>query len=103
MVNAVEVSAELDLYGARCRSDVSGRYTDNLNKELAGKFRMTVSDVKDDLFPEHSYRSANERLQRDFLEKLKAAGGCKEAKQAGMPNRLQARYKELMREIEQLP
>jgi hypothetical protein len=103
LVNAVEVAAELDLYGARCRSDDSGRYTDDLNKELAGKFRMTVSDVKDDLFPEQSYRSVNERLQRDFLEKLKAAGSCKEAKQAGMPTRLQARYKVLMQEIEQLP
>jgi len=103
LVNAVEVAAELDFYGARCRSDVSGRYTDDLNKELAGKFRMTVSDVKDDLFPEQSYRSVNERLQRDFLEKLKAAGSCKEAKQAGMPTRLQARYKVLMQEIEQLP
>lgn len=99
LVEAVEAAAELDLYSARCRSDGSGRRTDNLNKELASKFRMTVLDVEDDLFPERSYRRAKERLQSDFMEKLKQAGGCKEAKEAGMPNALRERYDKLMEEI----
>jgi hypothetical protein len=103
LVQAVETAAELDLYGARCRSDVSGRHTDNLNKELAGKFHMTVLEVEDDLFPERSYRRARERLQHDFLSKLKAVGGCKEAKAAGMPEQLRARYDELTQEIDRLP
>jgi hypothetical protein len=103
LVNAVEAAAELDLYNARCRRDVSGRRTDNLNKELASNFRMTVLEVEDDLFPERSYRRAKERLQRDFLEKLKQAGGCREAKKAGMPDVLRGRYDELMREIDALP
>ena len=46
-MNAVEAAVEFDLYNARCRSDGSGRRTDNLNKELASKFRMTVLDVQD--------------------------------------------------------
>lgn len=103
LVNAVEAAADLDLYNSRCRSDDSGRRTDNLNKELAGKFRMTVLKVQDDLFPEGSYRRVQERLQRDFLERLKRAGGCKEAKKAGMPEELGGRYEQLMREIEALP
>lgn len=103
LVNAVEAAAEFDLYNARCRSDGSGRRTDNLNKELAGKFRMTVLDVEDDLFPERSYRRAKERLQRDFLETLKQVGGCKEAKKAGMPAKLRERYDNLMQEIDALP
>jgi hypothetical protein len=103
LVDAVTAASELDLYHARCRSDVSGRRTDNLNKELVSRFRMTVLDVEDDLFPERSYRRAKERLQRDFLEKLKQAGGCKEAKQAGMQQDLRNRYDALMREIDALP
>jgi len=103
LVDAVEAAAEFDLYNARCRSDGSGRRTDNLNKELAGKFRMTVLDVEDDLFPERSYRRAKERLQREFLETLKQAGGCKEAKKAGMPAKLRERYNNLMQEIDALP
>jgi hypothetical protein len=103
LVGAVEVASELDLYNARCRRDVSGRHTDNLNKELTSKFRMTVLEVEDDLFPERSYRRTKERLQRDFLDKLKRAGGCKAAKLAGMPGQLRERYDELIGEIEALP
>ena len=103
LVQAVEAAVELDLYNARCRSDVSGRRTDNLNKTLASKFRLTVLKVQDDLFPDRSYRRAQERLQREFLEKLKQAGGCKEAKEQGMPAQLRDRYDNLMREIDALP
>jgi len=42
LVEAVSAAADFDLYNARCRSDQSGRRTDNLNKILARKFRMTV-------------------------------------------------------------
>ena len=103
LVDAVVAAAELDLYNSRCRRDVSGRRTDNLNKELVSKFRMTVLKVEDDFFPERSYRRAKERLQRDFLEKLKNAGGCKGAKRAGMPEDLRKRYDELIGQIEALP
>jgi hypothetical protein len=103
LVDAVTAAAELDLYHARCRSDVSGRRTDNLNKELASKFRMTVLKVQDDLFPERSYRRAQERLQQEFLQKLKDAGGCRGAKASDMPERLRTRYNDLLREIERLP
>lgn len=103
LIDAVEAAADLDLYHARCRRDVSGRRTDNLNKELVSKFRMTVLQVEDELFPERSYRRAKERLQRDFLTRLKEAGGCREAKQAGMPVQLRERYDRLMREIDALP
>jgi len=103
LVKAVEAAVELDLYNARCRSDVSGRRTDNLNKALVSKFRMTIIKVEDDLFPERSYRRVQERLQRDFLNRLKDAGGCKGAKQQGMPEQLRGRYDDLMREIDALP
>jgi hypothetical protein len=103
LVDAVTAAVELDLYHSRCRSDLSGRRTDNLNKELASKFRLTVLKVQDDLFPERSYRRAQERLQSDFLRKLREAGGCKSAKVGGMPEQLRARYDELLREIDRLP
>ncbi len=103
LVAAVTAASEVDLYNARCRSDQSGRRTDNLNKLLASKFRLTVLKVQDDFFPEKSYRKAQTRLQEEFLARLKAAGGCPGAKEAGMPAELGDRYQALMREIERLP
>ena len=103
LVTAVEAATELDLYNTRCRRDDSGRRKNNLNKELVSSFRMTILDVQDDLFPERSYRRARERLLLGFQRKLKEAGGCKEAKKAGMQQRLRARYDEQMGELEALP
>ncbi len=103
LIGAVTAAVELDLYNARCRSDQSGRRADNLNKALASKFRMTVLKVQDDFFPERSYRRVQERLQNDFLNRLKEAGGCGGAKEAGMAAELGERYDTLFRQIERLP
>lgn len=103
LVEAVTAAVELDLYNARCRSEVSGRRTENLNKTLASRFRLTVIRVQDDMFPERSYRRVQERLQQDFLDRLREVGGCREAKQAGMQQELNDRYQRLMQEIRALP
>jgi hypothetical protein len=103
LVSAVEAASALDLYNARCRSDDSGRHTDNLNKELVGKLRLTVISVQDDLFPEGSYRRAQERLQGQFVETLRQAGGCKGGKESGLPDTLRARLQKSLDSIEALP
>ena len=99
LVNAVEAAFELDLFNNRCRSDQSGRRTENLNKELASRFRMTVLDVEDDLFPEGYYRDAESRMQRDFLERLRDMGGCAGAKTDRLRDSLRERYDAAMAEI----
>ncbi|KAA6185686.1 hypothetical protein F2Q65_08165 [Thiohalocapsa marina] len=103
LVNAVEAAYALDLFNSRCRSDQSGRRTDNLNKELVSRFRMTVLDVQDDLFPEGYYRDAQARMQRDFLARLRAMGGCDGAKQARLRDELTRRYDTAMGEIAARP
>jgi len=103
LVEAVSAAADVDLYNARCRSDQSGRRTNNLNKILASKFRLTVLKIQDDLFPEGSYRRAQARLQEEFLARLKEAGGCAGAKEADMPTVLGDRYDDLLHQIEKLP
>jgi hypothetical protein len=102
-VEAVESATALDLYNARCRGDNSGRYMDNLNKALVGRLRITVITIQDDLFPERSYRQAQQRMQVDFQETLKQAGGCKGAKESGLPNRMQAHHRELLEAIDTWP
>ncbi|WP_295882013.1 hypothetical protein [uncultured Thiohalocapsa sp.] len=99
LVEAVEAAYELDLYNARCRNDQSGRRTENLNKELVSRYRMTVLDVLDDLFPEGYYRSARERMQEDFLTRLREMGGCAGAKTAGLRDELGARYDAAMEQV----
>ena len=103
LVQAVEAAVELDLYNARCRSDQSGRRTENLNKVLAGRFRITVIGVEDKFFPERSYRKAQERIQNAFLERLKAAGGCADAKTGGLREVLEDRQRETQAAIDGLP
>jgi hypothetical protein len=103
LVDAVEAATELDIYNARCRSDQSGRRTENLNKVLAGRFRITVIGVEDRYFPERSYRKAQERMQNAFLERLKAAGGCADAKTGGLRDTLETRYRDNLSAIDALP
>ena len=103
LVNAVEAAAALDFYNARCRSDDSGRHSDNLNKQLVGKLHITIIGVQDDLFPEHSFRAVQRRFQEQFTEDLRAAGGCQGAKAAGVSEQLNERYREGVTAIEALP
>jgi hypothetical protein len=99
LVEAVEAAFELDLYNLRCRNDESGRHTENLNKELASSYRMTVLDVLDDLFPEGYYRSARERMQQDLLNRLRELGGCAGAKNSGLRTELAERYDSAMGQL----
>ncbi|TVQ92888.1 MAG: hypothetical protein EA400_03255 [Chromatiaceae bacterium] len=103
LVDAVEAAFALDRYNARCRSDQSGRRTENLNKALTSRFRITVIGVQDDLFPERDYRSAQARMQQQFLEQLRAFDGCAGAKVARWRETLGARYDEAMAGIAALP
>lgn len=103
IVDAVEAAFELDLYNNRCRQDRSGRRTEDLNKALASGFRMTVIDAQDDLFPEGYYRAVQERLTRDFLERLRDMGGCAGAKEARLRDALRKRYQQALEQLEQFP
>jgi PleD family two-component response regulator len=103
LVEAVEAAYALDLYHARCRSDGSNRRTENLNKLLASRLRVTVLRVQDDMFPERNYRKVQERLQADFLTMLRERGGCDAVKESDLPAALRARYDEAIRAIESLP
>lgn len=103
LVEAVTAAIELDLFHTHCRSDRSNRRTENLNKLIASKYRITVIGVLDDLFPERSYRRAQERLQGDLAERLRVAGGCRGAREAGIADALAERYQTLYATIETLP
>lgn len=103
LVEAVEAAYALDFYHARCRSDGSNRRTENLNKLLASRLRITVLQVQDDLFPEGNYRRVQERLQAEFQEMLRDGGGCAGVKDSDLPAELRLRYDEKIRAIELLP
>lgn len=103
LVEAVTAAVELDAYHARCRGDVSGRRTENLNKLLASKLRLTVIGVQDEFFPERNYRKAQERLERAFVERLQALGGCQGAKESTLPEELRQRYNQALEGIQALP
>jgi hypothetical protein len=99
LVRAVETAFFLDTYHSRCRADGSGRRTENLNKELVSHYRTTVLNVQDDWFPEHYYRDAQARMERDFLEQLRAYGGCQSAKDAGWLQTLQQQHHQALEQL----
>lgn len=103
LIDGVTAAAAMDLYHARCRGDISGRQTDNLNKLLVSKLQTTVLSVEDDLFPERSYRLTRQRLEADFLARLRDAGGCPGAKTSGLPDQLRADYDSALEGIRALP
>ena len=103
LVEAVTAAVELDAYHARCRGDGSGRRIENLNKLIVGKLRLTVLTIQDDFFPERSYRRAQERLERTFIEHLQAVGGCAAAKVSPLPAALRHRYDNALEAIRRLP
>jgi hypothetical protein len=103
LVDAVQAAFEVDLFNSRCRSDMSGRRTENLNKELVSRYRMTVLDVQDDLFPEGYYRDAQARMESDFRSRLRDIGGCPGAKEQRWRDTLQEHYDRLMAEIARQP
>ena len=103
LVNAVEAAYELDFYNRRCRMDQSGRRSENLNKELVSRYRLTVIDVQDDYFPEGYYRDAQARMQADFLARLRDLGGCDGAKAAGLRDTLGERYDQAMTDLSRRP
>lgn len=103
ILEAVEAAYELDFYNNRCRSDRSGRRTENLNKELASRFRMTVIDALDDLTPEGYYRDAKARMERELLDLLREMGGCAGAKAAELRDDLRERYETAMEWVRRYP
>ena len=103
VVEAVTAAATLDFYNARCRSDDSGRHSDNLNKQLVGKLRLTIVTAEDEFFPDKGYRTVQKRLIEDAAEGLRQAGGCKGAKESGLSETLNTRYRKAVEAIEALP
>ena len=103
LIEAVEAASGLDFYNARCRGDLSGRHTDNLNKLLVSRQRTTVLRVKDERFPEHDYRRVQERLEAGQQDMLNAAGGCQEARKTDLPGHLRERHETAMQAVRSLP
>lgn len=103
LVEAVIAASDYDLFQARCRGDVSGRHSENLNKVLVNKFRITLIQVQDRYFPEHSYRLVQPRLQQELMDRLNGLGGCQGAKDQGLRDQLRDRYEGLLERLSGLP
>ncbi|WP_295389025.1 hypothetical protein [uncultured Thiodictyon sp.] len=101
LVEAVEAAAALDFYNARCRSDGSGRHSNDLNKLLVNKLRLTIVTVEDEMFPERNYRAVQQRLLEQSAALL--ADGCKAAKEGVLAEQLKDRYRKGVAAVEALP
>lgn len=102
LAELVRASAEYDLYNARCRGNAASTKTEDSNRLLLAKYRLTVNQVITNFIgrDDRAERAAMEQL---FLQKLNQLGGCAEAKKRGLQRELDQKYRQLFEQISDLP
>lgn len=102
LAELVRASAEYDLYNARCRGNAASTKTEDSNRLLLSKYRLTVNQVIANFIgrDDRAERIAMEQL---FLQKLNQLGGCAEAKKQGLQKQLDQKYRQLFEQISDLP
>ena len=102
LADLVRTSLEYDLYNARCRGNAASMKTDDSNRLLISKYKITVTQViniyigKDD-------RAERAAVEQDFMQKISQMGGCEMAKKKGLLKELDKNYRELFDRISNLP
>jgi hypothetical protein len=102
LAELVRTSLEYDLYNARCRGNAASTKTDDSNRLLLSKYKLTVTQVIN-LYIGEDDRAERAAMQQDFLRKIGQMGGCKMAKKKGLREELDQSYRQLFEQISNLP
>jgi len=102
LANLVRTSLEYDLYNTRCRGNAASTKTDDSNRLLISKYKLTVNQVIN-LYIGKDYRAQRDGIEQAFLQKIGQMGGCKMAKKKGLLEDLDRRYRQLFEQISNMP
>lgn len=102
LVELVRASLEYDLYNARCRGNAASTKTEDSNRILLFKYRLTVNQVIN-LYIGQDDRAEKARIEQNFLQKLSSVGGCSMAKKRGLLKKLDQDYQQFFEQISNQP
>lgn len=102
LMELVRVSQEYDLYNARCRGNAASTKTENSNRLLLSKYRLTGNQVIN-RYMGRDDRAERAAIEQEFLQKLSTMGGCSAAKKKGLLKELDQNYRRLFAQISDLP
>ena len=102
LADLVRTSLEYDLYNARCRGNAASTKTDDSNRLLISKYKLTVDQVIN-LYIGKDERAEKATIEQDFVQRIGQMGGCSMAKKKGLREALDQRYRQLIEQISNLP
>lgn len=102
LADLVRTSLEYDLYNARCRGNAASTKTDNSNRLLISRYKLTVSQIIN-LYIGKEERAERASIEQEFIQKISQMGGCKMAKKKGLLEELDQKYRQLFEQISNLP
>ena len=102
LADLVRTSLEYDLYNARCRGNAASTKTDDSNRLLISKYKLTVNQIIN-FYIGKDERAERAAVEQDFLQKISQMGGCKPAKEKGLLDALDQNYRQLIERISNLP
>jgi hypothetical protein len=83
LANLVRTSLEYDLYNTRCRGNAASTKTDDSNRLLISKYKLTVNQVINQYIGT-DFRAERAAIEQAFLQKIGQMGGCNMAKKKGL-------------------
>lgn len=102
LAELVRASLEYDFYNARCRGNAASTKTEDSNRLLLFKYRLTVNQVINHYIGQDD-RAEKAAIEQAFLQKLSQMGGCSKAKKQGLPKELDQNYRQLFEQISNQP
>lgn len=102
LAELVRASLEYDYFNARCRGNRASTNTEESNRLLLFKYRLTVNQVIY-AFMGRDDRAERAAIEQELLQKLSLKGGCSKAKKGGMLQELDMHYRQLFDQVTDLP
>lgn len=102
LADLVRTSLEYDLYNARCRGNAASTKTDDVNRLLISKYKLTVNQVIN-LYIGKDERAEKAIIEQDFIQKIAQLGGCRMAKKKGLLEEVDQQYRHLFEQISNMP
>lgn len=102
LAELVRASLEYDVYNARCRGNTASTKTNDSNRLLLRKYRLTVNQVINHYLGTDD-RQVKTDIGNQVLEKIAELGGCRAAKQGGLLKTLDLNYRQLFQQVADLP
>lgn len=102
ILELIDTANALDVYNERCRGYGTSMKTDDVSNLLYKKYRARVNEFLQ-TYRNKNVFAAQDEMTNQFYQQLREAGGCSNAKKNGFEKELKERYRNLLKNLEELP